>query len=217
MSRKLYTLYWMWYSLNCNAGESIKWCSKFLLKAVVPKGQVKHWSMGSYFLKVSADIPAALGIGSNTNSVIPLNIEISPQWPPSQDYLRTCVALKRFNTYIDCVFISLTRALCSDLKRQKNEDHRLVLRSLWARYVELLRNLPSVSWVPCKTGVPQQCFQYFVIDSPLATWLTQDHMRPSTKLHSLPKTSPSTAFHSGCLECDLCSRVEVTISMTALW
>lgn len=32
-----------------------------------------------FFFKVSADIPAALGIGSNTNSVIPLNIEISPQ------------------------------------------------------------------------------------------------------------------------------------------
>lgn len=34
----------------------------------------------------------------------------------------------------------------------------------------------------------QQCFQCIVIHRPLATWLTQEHTRPSTEQHRLPKS-----------------------------
>lgn len=54
-----------------------------------------------------------------------------------------------------------------------------------------------------QTGVPQQCFQSFVIHSPLATWLTQEHEAKHwaalpAKKHLLPEHSTQDALNVIC-------------------
>lgn len=61
----------MWYSLNCKAGNQSDCALNFFWKQPIPKAK-ENMRDGVVFLKVSTDIPAAMGISLSTNSVIPL-------------------------------------------------------------------------------------------------------------------------------------------------